>query len=465
MKNLKRLIILFYVLMDSVLLGVSFCLPHYLYYKKLIVDESHAHPLVYAFWIVATILLFNSWHLYLTVREITFWSEIRRIIRAFVLSTLFTILLLFSLKIQTFSRLVLAWNFAVGLSVILVWRITKRMFVQFLVSRGFNNMNILIVGAGKSGQLLAEKIRKNPQLGFRIMGFLDDFVPVGELVKNHPVLGRTNDFDRLAKKNFIERVFITIPSERQVSAHICNIAKLIGIEIYIVPDNYGHEFDDMGLYIIDGMPVLEYHRVSPNYQMIFVKRVMDIIVSTVSLILLSPLFLLISAAIKLDSRGPVFYSAKRWGVKGRLFKCYKFRSMVSDADALKVNLLEANEMDGPVFKMKDDPRITRVGKFLRKYSLDELPQIWNVLKGDMSLVGPRPLPESEQVGDFKLEYLNRLKIKPGLTCLWQIRGRNDIPFERWMKLDDYYIRNWSPGMDIQILLRTVPAIMKGKGAY
>ena len=139
--------------------------------------------------------------------------------------------------------------------------------------------------------------------------------------------------------------------------------------------------------------------------------------------------------------------------------------MVQNADELRLQLQSANEMDGPVFKIKNDPRMTAVGRWLRKYSIDELPQLWNVLRGDMSLVGPRPLPEREEVGDYKIEYLHRLSIKPGLTCLWQIRGRNHISFKRWMKLDDYYIRNWSPAMDVQILLRTIPAVFKGRGAY
>ena len=183
------------------------------------------------------------------------------------------------------------------------------------------------------------------------------------------------------------------------------------------------------------------------------------------MVLFSPLFFLISIAIKLNSAGSIFYVSRRWGQKGRLFNCYKFRSMVINADELKSDLLRENEMDGPVFKIKNDPRTTNVGRWLRKYSLDELPQLWNVFKGDMSLVGPRPLPEAEEVGEYKLKYLNRLTIKPGLTCLWQIRGRNTVPFKVWMKLDDYYIRNWSPAMDVQILLRTIPAVFRSKGAY
>lgn len=469
MKSMRVTIVFAYLLIDIVFLVIAFYVPYNLYYdfdvsQRFNVDFQ-MHMMIYAFWIVSTIFLFNTSHLYLTIRDLTLWREARRTIRSFIVSTLITVVFLFFMKIQTLSRLVVIQNFLYALAALVLWRLAKRLFVQRLVASGFNNLSVLIIGAGQVGKHLADVLHKKPYLGYRIAGFLDDHIPVGEMIKGHPVLGRIEDFEAVKRRYFIDHIYITIPSERAIVAKIGYFAKLLGSAVHIIPDHFDLESKEIELHHIDGIPILNYHNVAPNYQMIFVKRVMDLAASTAALIVLAPLFLGIAAAIKLDSKGPVFYVSRRWGKRGKLFDCYKFRSMVTNADELKSDLRNQNEMDGPVFKIKDDPRITRVGKWLRKYSLDELPQIWNVFTGDMSLVGPRPLPKEEEVGEYKLEYLHRLSIKPGLTCLWQIRGRNEIPFKRWMRLDDYYIRNWSPQMDIEILLKTIPAVMKSKGAY
>ncbi len=464
MKLIRQFVVVCYLAVDILLLGASFCIPYFLYYKTLPHDFK-THWLIYAFWLVVTVLLFFTSQLYLTPRELTIWREAKRVVRAFILATLSTSLLLFALKVQTFSRLVMVSNFSFGLLSVVAWRIVKRFFVGHLVARGFNNNHILIVGAGQAGRKLAEKLDMHPELGFRIAGFLDDQISVGTDVSKHLVVGETKDFDNCVRRYFIDQVFITIPSQRKLVGEITLNAKLMGVAVQVIPDRFDLEFNDLRLHMIGGIPVLEYHSVSPNYKMIVVKRTMDFASSLFGLIVLFPFFLVLAVAIKLDSKGPVFYASKRWGKKGKLFNCYKFRSMVHNAHELRAELLQSNELSGAAFKIKNDPRVTQVGRLLRKYSIDELPQLWNVLTGDMSLVGPRPLPEEERVDEYKLEYLNRLSIKPGLTCLWQIRGRSDIPFSRWMKLDDYYIRNWSPQMDIEILMRTIPAVFKGKGAY
>ncbi len=464
MKHIRKIIAITYILVDLIFLTAAFFLPHYLYYGN-IGPDFKMHHLIYAFWIVTTILLFSSSQLYHTLRELSIWREAKRTFRAFLLSTLLTILFLFFLKIQTLSRFVIAQNICFGLLTLVAWRVAKRFFVQYLVSRGFNNVNVLIIGAGRAGKKLAAALLNRRELGFRIVGFLDDRVQEGTLIHQYAVLGKVSEFDAVARKNFIDQVFITIPSERNLASDIGLRAKLLGIAMQVVPDDFGLDPEDFRLHTIGDVPLIEYHNPLPNYRMMIMKRLMDIAVSLFTLTLLIPVFIFIGIAIKLDSSGPIFYPSRRWGRKGRLFNCYKFRSMIMNAEELRQSLLNSNEMDGPVFKMKDDPRITRAGRWIRKYSLDELPQLWNVLKGDMSLVGPRPLPEREEVGEYKLEYLHRLSIKPGLTCLWQIRGRNDISFRRWMRLDEYYIRNWTPGMDIGILLKTIPAVIKGRGAY
>jgi lipopolysaccharide/colanic/teichoic acid biosynthesis glycosyltransferase len=192
------------------------------------------------------------------------------------------------------------------------------------------------------------------------------------------------------------------------------------------------------------------------------KRVVDVTGAGLALTVISPLLAVIAGLIKLDSPGPVFYCAQRAGRKGRLFRCYKFRTMVSDADALKEHLRRDNQRSGPCFKIADDPRITRLGRFLRHYSLDELPQLWNVLKGDMSLVGPRPHPLDDVAG-YEIEHLARLDVTPGITGLWQVTARRDPSFQRGMELDREYIRTWSLGSDMRILLRTFLAVARGSG--
>lgn len=194
------------------------------------------------------------------------------------------------------------------------------------------------------------------------------------------------------------------------------------------------------------------------------KRAMDVFISALLLFGLMPFMLVVAALIKLDSPGPVVLRQKRVGRGLKLFDCFKFRTMVENAQALQAELVSLNEMDGPVFKIRNDPRITRIGKYLRKYSIDELPQLVNVLRGEMSLVGPRP-PLPHEVEMYEPRYLRRLDVKPGLTCLWQVSGRNELSFEKWMELDLYYVENRSLLLDIEILFRTIPAVVSARGAY
>jgi len=195
-----------------------------------------------------------------------------------------------------------------------------------------------------------------------------------------------------------------------------------------------------------------------------VKRPLDVVASLIGLVLLSPVFLVLAVLVKLDSPGPVFFKQLRVGKDGKEFEFYKFRSMVQDAEALKTKLMHLNELDGPVFKISDDPRITAFGRFLRRTSLDELPQLFNVLRGDMSLVGPRP-PLPDEVANYESWQRQKLSVLPGITCLWQISGRNHIGFTEWMRLDIEYIRRQSFGVDLKILIRTLPAVLLRKGAY
>jgi exopolysaccharide biosynthesis polyprenyl glycosylphosphotransferase len=214
---------------------------------------------------------------------------------------------------------------------------------------------------------------------------------------------------------------------------------------------------------LDGVPLLTFTTSPNNAFALALKRLLDIVLSFVLLVLGLPVVLLVAIAIKLTSSGSVLFRQTRCGLNGRRFTLYKFRTMVEGAEARQRELLPYNEMDGPVFKITDDPRVTTLGRVLRRFSLDELPQLWNVLKGDMSLVGPRP-PIPEEVAKYQRWQRRRLAMKPGLTCLWQISGRNELPFQRWIELDLQYIDSWSPWLDFKILVKTIPAVLSGRGA-
>jgi exopolysaccharide biosynthesis polyprenyl glycosylphosphotransferase len=255
---------------------------------------------------------------------------------------------------------------------------------------------------------------------------------------------------------------VTLPTDREIVKEICVEARRLRLNLNVVPDIY----DGLGwrapLRSIGGFPVIELHGQPIPALGLAVKRTMDVLVASAGLILAAPLLAVAALWIRLDSRGPAIYSALRVGKRGKKFCCYKLRTMVEDADAHKDKLREQNERNGPFFKMESDPRVTRCGRWLRKSSIDELPQLWNVLRGEMSLVGPRPHP----VDDFErygLEHLRRLDVKPGVTGLWQVTARQDPSFETNMALDLEYIEGWSLWQDVKILARTIPAVLRAEG--
>jgi len=424
---------------------------------------SSANPfkIVFFLW-VPVILFFNQAHgLYQTHREKLETLEIWQVIRAVAWSTLVAIVMVYLLKIQDFPRGVLVFS-AVAISVLLsLWRVLKKLLVNVLVQHGYNNFNAVIIGAGRVGVLLSDEIRKQPSLGIKIVGFLDAQEAVNET--NEPLLGRLQDFHNIVQREFIDQVFITIYPEHPIFIKLLEEARELGVAVRVVPQGYEYMVQDYIKYNIGIVPILEYSDVDVNARQMG-KRFFDFILSLLLAIVLLPFFIVLMILIKLDSPGPVFYCSKRHGYNARVFDMFKFRSMVVDADALLIQLKERNEADGPIFKIRKDPRVTRVGAFLRRWSLDELPQIFNVLKGDMSLVGPRPFPIS-QVEKEDLRQLRRLGIRPGITGLWQVRGRSDVSFDKLLRWDIWYINNWSFGLDLYILFQTFPVVLRGKGAY
>jgi exopolysaccharide biosynthesis polyprenyl glycosylphosphotransferase len=317
--------------------------------------------------------------------------------------------------------------------------------------------HVLIVGAGHIGQRVAAYLEAHPELGRRVCGFLDDEKPV-----KAEVLGRVSDLAWLARKEFVDEVILAAPQDCALAQGVVREAQKLRLDVEIVPELFGCKPVATEIQRFGDMPVISLHAERFPAVRLLLKRAVDVLASSAAMMILSPLFAAIAVLIKLDSSGRIFYCAPRAGRKGHLFRCYKFRTMVTNADELKDSLRQNNQRSGPFFKMADDPRITRVGRFLRRYSLDELPQLWNVFKGDMSLVGPRPHPLDDVAG-YEVEHLARLDVTPGITGLWQVTARRDPSFQRGLELDREYIRTWSLQADMRILLKTVRAVVQGSG--
>ena len=440
-----------------------YTLPFEPVFQDFIFYQNNPYRFIFVFWIVTTILFLNSKALYQTHREVPEVFEITVLAKTTALSSFIVIIAIYVLKIPDFPRSVLLIGTIFNIIFFSSWRILKRLFVQCLVVRGYNNFNALIIGAGRVGSALAKEIQETPALGIKVVGFLDDF----KLEKNHQsnikILGKICDFPMIAKKEFINKIFITIHHNGVDFLRLLEEAKEQGVAVRVVPPGFNLVTSEFSKYNIGFIPILEYSNETLLRKQVG-KRLFDCVTGLIGFIVLLPLFVALGILIKLDTPGPVFYFSRRYGRNGRIFHMLKFRTMQRNADKLIKQMKEQNEVDGPIFKVRKDPRVTKMGRFLRKYSLDELPQLINVMKGDMSLVGPRPFP-IEQIEKEDLKQLKRLEVRPGITGLWQIRGRSDISFNRLIRWDMWYINNWSFWLDLNILFQTFPVVVKGKGAY
>jgi len=418
---------------------------------------TQTYPAFLLLYVALIVMACMSQHLYRTSTEIRGLEESLKVAKAVGSATVLLVLFIFVSGNKEISRMVVASAGVANIGALAGWRYARRLYVLKRARRGEGVSRALIVGAGRLGQTLALWLENNRQLGYSVCGFLDAH-PNGDA----RVLGSIHDLKKVALEQFADQLFVTLPADREVVKEICVEARRLRLNLNVVPDIY----DGLGwhapLRSIGGFPVIELHgRPIPAFGLA-VKRVIDVVVASVGLILVAPVLAFAALWIRLDSRGPVTYSALRVGKKGRKFRCHKLRTMVDDADAHKEKLRNANERNGPFFKMENDPRVTRCGRLLRKYSIDEVPQLVNVLRGDMSLVGPRPHPVDDYER-YTLEHLRRLDVKPGITGLWQIKARRDPSFETNMARDLEYIENWSLRMDLGILLKTIPAILRADG--
>jgi exopolysaccharide biosynthesis polyprenyl glycosylphosphotransferase len=349
-------------------------------------------------------------------------------------------------------------------------KLALRTTSRYVRTRGYNYRTVLIVGTSPTALRIADSIRGHRFWGFRVLGFIatanghEPGEPPQGWTGPFPLLGRVEDIPRIVESNVVDDVIFAV--HRRELDRLEDLFLSLqeqGIRTRFAMDLFPHTLARVEMEELDGMPLLSFATTPTSQLQLMAKRALDVALAALLLFLALPIVTMIALAIKISSRGDVLFRQTRCGLNGRFFTLYKFRTMVEDAEDRRRELMHLNEMNGPVFKLKSDPRVTLLGRFLRRFSLDELPQLWNVLRGDMSLVGPRP-PIPEEVAQYQRWQRRRLAMKPGLTCLWQISGRNDVDFDRWMQLDLEYIDSWTPMLDVKILLKTIPVVLTGRGA-
>ena len=420
--------------------------------------DARAVVLVFAGAWVVTLWMHG---LYRTRARWTFRSEVGDILRAILTFAIATLAFLYVFKLPDVSRLLMLLLFPSMAAMALVTRISMRMLLVRLRRRGSNTRFMLVVGANEGAQRFADLVECHPELGIKVLGHVR--VRPNAFVLSRPLLGTVDDLLTILHSQVVDEVAICLPFSQQEridqTAQLCEQeGKTVRIPIAMLE----RTLSSGRIESIDGVPILSLVSGSDRVVGLAAKRALDLGGSAFLLVVLSPLFALLAVLVKLSSSGGALFRQERVGLHGRLFRVVKFRSMCSDAEEQLDDLRPLNVIHGHAFKVERDPRVTGVGQFLRRMSLDELPQLWNVLRGEMSLVGPRP-PLPGEVADYDVWHRRRLSMKPGMTGLWQIGTRLNPEFDRWVEKDLEYIDSWSLWLDFKIMARTVPAILTGAG--
>lgn len=400
------------------------------------------------------------------IHGLTLREQVFRIVKEMVGTISIVVLLVFLLKLDNFSRLVLV-TFFIGASLFLFF--TRYFIVWYYfrsrIEKKEHHLRVLIIGSGRRAHLLADQLQAASVWGVQIVGFLD---PAGESAgrrADDEILGHVREISSVLRDNVVEDVIVAVPRSMLGDVQtIIDACQEEGVRLRFMADIYDFQAARIGLSQVNNIPLLGFEPVAREAGALLAKRFFDVFVTVLSMPLLLPILLVTAIAIRIDSPGPIFFFQDRIGLHKRPFKMFKFRSMIPDAESKMHEVEHLNEADGPNFKIQNDPRVTRVGRFIRKTSIDELPQLLNVLFGDMSLVGPRPMSRRDVNLFDKGIQRKRFSVRPGVTCLWQISGRSDLSFDDWLKLDLKYIDSWSFWLDIQILMRTIPVVLKGSGA-
>lgn len=414
--------------------------------------------------ILVLILVSRQLHLYTPARLGGFLHEQRLTAQACFTAGLLLTGTIYTLHAIYIPRSIVITTLGLVMVALSVRRFIYRIVMHRRYERGVGTRNVLIVGTGPEAHALRHHLESIRHLGYTFKGFISFPGANSRYAAScDDVVGGVDTLFECARQQFVDEIFFTTPCERGLVQDVLEKSRTNGIDLRVVPDMYDGLAWNSPIEYIGQFPTIPLHcgRV-PEMALMF-KRLFDIVCSLTALVLLSPIMIVTAIAIKLESKGPVFYASERIGKKARVFRCVKFRTMVRDAETRREEIMHMNERDGVLFKVTNDPRITRVGRILRKYSIDELPQFFNVLRGDMSIVGPRP-PIASEVREYKLSHLRRLDVMPGITGLWQVQGRQDPSFDSYISLDVAYIDNWSVWLDFKIILRTIGVVFAGTGS-
>lgn len=446
------------VLADALLINLSFIVAYFIRFKIPLFAAPESIPVfgqylrVLIFVTLLWLALFKLVGFYGQKRFTLLLDELASLFLAVTFSTLALLGLLFLYREFWFSRLVIVNAWWIALILLGALRIAVYVGDRFLKTRGIGVKNVLILGEGEIGELLKNKMIGNPALGYRPVKIVNEQAKIDEIKK-------------LVQENNIREVIIagsSLPAEKVLD--IITECERFGIEFKLVPGILELISSRLDIDEVGGVPLFTVSEIQLQGLNALIKRAVDVFLSLLGIVLLSPLFLVFALLVKATSRGPIFFVQERIGLDGRTFPTFKFRSMVAGAEQILPDLLAKNETEGHLFKIKNDPRITPLGAFMRRWSIDELPQIFDVFLGHMSLVGPRP-PLPGEVANYSPWQLKRLRVRPGITGPWQVSGRSLLPFEEMVRLDLYYIENWSLWLDLKILLRTIPVVLFGTGAY
>jgi len=449
--------------LDIVFLFISYFVSYFIASKFTTLFDLKEYLWILVVFIPVWMFSMGSLGMYNTTTFCYIDRIIRNTLFATFISSLFLSSMIFFVKETMFSRTMFTIYVICTLNLLLSERFLYRLYIK-RSSRHINRaIRVIIVGSPNVARQFTNYIQKT-NINFNVIGYVR---VDSKQVKSQKILGHINNLEQIIKENVVDEVVFALPKNYvgEIEQYIL-LCEEMGITSRMVLNLYDLKIAKTHLTCIGTLPMLTFHTVSLNRTQLFIKRLLDICGALVGLLITSILSIFVGAAIKIDSPGPVIFAQDRVGLNGRIFKLYKFRSMCTDADNQKKELAKMNEVGGGLmFKIKNDPRITRVGRFLRKTSLDEFPQFLNILKGDMSLVGTRP-PTLDEVSQYASYHRRRISIKPGLTGLWQVSGRSSITdFDEVVKLDTKYIDEWSILLDIKIILKTIINVFKKDGAY
>ncbi len=450
---------------DVLFICVAFIIASYIKVGRIedpiAVAIANSRLLVFASFVLATI--FNYFGLYSQVKKRAEVDEAAAVFGALTVGMLFFEFMTLFYRDLIFKRMTIFYAWAISFFLIAGFRLTSIIVMKNFFKKGLWAARVLIIGTGDNAKMLFHRIMKHPEYGMRVAGLIStDGEPDAA---QGPVLGTSADLKEIMKKHRINKVIFAIPEAPTAQLMgLIEMCETEQVEFMFVPRVLDIIESRISTEDIMGIPLVSVKEIQLHGLNAALKRAFDVLSSSLLLLLLLPLFAAVALLIKMTSRGPVLYVQRRVGYRGRQFDMYKFRSMVAGADKKLDELKEMNEADGPIFKIKNDPRITMVGRLIRKWSIDELPQLINVLKGDMSIVGPRP-PLPSETALYGPWHRKRLNVAPGITGLWQVSGRSDLSFDDMVKLDLFYIESWSLWLDIKIIIKTLPVVVIARGAY